>query len=314
MQFTSSENVPLYQLGSGIRTRLGALVPNGARHFFVGGTSRSDDSPELRNAGYFQTLAGALPYCRAGYGDTIFVLPGVSENVSSTGLSGLVAGTRIIGLGDPLQDDAPTFTWNAVGSTWAMSVKNCVFENLRLVLGGADEVTKAINVTAAGCAIRGCHINVGTTALLNAAIAIEIGTGAHRFRLANNRIVGEVAGAVTDGILIAGVANEIEITGNRMFFATGAVTTGNIRIAAAALRMTIEGNRITNSLASSETCINSGAVAATGEISNNFVASEAGTPVSDLIEMNAATLVRCFQNFGSDTKNTSGLLTPAVVT
>lgn len=306
-------DLPYQNIGPGHRTQWGTTLPPGGKVFYLcsGGLRDGDDT--LLSGRIVTTLAAALSQCRAGRGDVIYVLPGHSENVSATNPT-WVAGVTILGLGDPNQDDAPTFTWNAVASQWALSTKNVRIANLRLVLGGADDVTKAIVVTAAGCSIQGCVISVGTTSALNAAIAIEIGAGAHFFRLNGNYIYGEIAGAVTDGILVAGVANDVQIQNNRMFFATGAVTTGNIRIAAAALRLLIRGNQITNSLASSETCIGAGAVAVTGEVSNNYVASEAGTPVSDLIEFNAASLLRLFENYGSDTKNTSGLLTPAVVT
>jgi hypothetical protein len=312
MQPFDADSVPTYRNAFGLQTDFGIQVPIGAQYCFVGPDS-SQVPISMKNR-FYSSITAAMPFARANKGDCIFVLPGHTENVSSTWTSTLVAGTHIIGLSDVRESGAPTLTWNAVGSTIALSVANVRIANLRLIMGGADDVTRGVNVTAAGCCIDNCYINFGTTAVLNALVGIEIGAAAHSFRLSNNRIVGEILGAVTDGILVSGVANDVEIVGNRMFFATGAVTTGNIRIAAAALRMTIDSNTITNSIAASETCIGCGAFAATGVVSNNFVASEAGTPVSDLIEFNAASLLRCFQNFGTDTKNTSGLLTPAVVT
>jgi hypothetical protein len=99
-----------------------------------------------------------------------------------------------------------------------------------------------------------------------------------------------------------------------MICATTPVTQGLIRFSAAALRAVIRNNIIFNIVASGETAIACGAVAATGVIADNYVGASAGTPVSDLIEINAAASFRCFQNFGTDTANTSGLLTPAVVT
>ena len=276
--------LPNYQHDIGLRTELGAWVPPGARVIYVG-SSRIEDRPTLSGVIY-PTLAAALPQCRANMGDTIFILPGHSESVTTaTALSSLVAGTRIIGLGRGT--NRGTFRWTATGAQWAISVANVEIAGIRLQLEGIAGIVKAVNITGIQTLIRDCDIEVGS-ATGASVIAVEFGTGCHGTQFVGNVVRGTVAGAVG---------------------------TGCIRGAAvAATNVVIANNKIRNSLASSETGIGWGDAAATGWIGGNWVATEAGVPVSDGIECHTNSLFRFFDNRVTDTKGTSGLLGPAVVT
>ena len=207
----------------------------------------------------------------------------------------------------------PVFRWTATGSQWVLDDADVTIQGLRLRLEGANGVVKAIAVTGADCAILGCDIQVGSGASNKATIAIEIGAGADRFELCGNNIRGAVAGSVVNCVLVAGVADGVRICDNEILVATTVVGVGPINVTAAATQLKVMRNVIANILASSETCMSVGAVAATGVVCDNYGSTEAGTPVSAIFEFNAASLLRCFQNFGTDTKNTSGLLSPAVV-
>jgi len=303
--------LPNYQHDIGLRTELGAWVPPGARVIYVG-SSRIEDRPTLSGVIY-PTLAAALPQCRANMGDTIFILPGHSESVTTaTALSSLVAGTRIIGLGRGT--NRGTFRWTATGAQWAISVANVEIAGIRLQLEGIAGIVKAVNITGIQTLIRDCDIEVGS-ATGASVIAVEFGTGCHGTQFVGNVVRGTVAGAVTDCLLVAGVSDGLRIVGNEIVCSTGAVGTGCIRGAAvAATNVVIANNKIRNSLASSETGIGWGDAAATGWIGGNWVATEAGTPVSDGIECHTNSLFRFFDNRVTDTKGTSGLLGPAVVT
>jgi hypothetical protein len=265
-------------------------------------------------AKWVPTIADGLRRCRSGRNDVVVLLPGHTENIaaSATSFAGLVAGTRIVGLGRG--SNRPNLRWTATTSQLALSVADVTLSGCILRLEGAV-VVKGIVVTAADCGIYDCDIDVGTTASTNlATIGIELGTGAHRFELKNNYIHGIAGATPTQVIAIAGVGDGAVIEGNDIMAATSVVSVGVIDITAAATGLRIRNNFLQNRVASSETVISCGAHAITGEISWNRCASEAGTPVSDLIELNAASLARLFDNKGTDTKNTSGLLTPAVVT
>jgi hypothetical protein len=287
----------------------GIVLPVGAKVVaYVRATPMSGAPPEVEQL-RVTTLTGALARCRSGAGDTIIVLPGHTENVSSTHLSGLVAGTRIIGAAG-LGATPPTFTWNATGSTWAINVASVHIEGLRLDLGGADGVTKAINMTGADCSLVDNDIILASSAALEAAIGIEVGTGAHRFVIANNRIRGTNDGTSADCILVAAAANDGIIAHNYIHVALSAVAVGPIRFSAAALRCRILENVIISKKAASESGITCGAVAATGSIERNLIGVLAGARATDHIELGSGEFY-CFENRTCDTVNLAGLSAPA---
>jgi hypothetical protein len=304
--------LPLSNLEAGLVTEFGLLLPPGGRvAAYVRSSGFADLDPLSVESRLVTTLAAALPYARAGKGDIIVVLPGHTEDVEdATMLDGLVEGTRIVGVGNGTM--RPKFTFTETASQWTLDKADVMVAGLNLQLNGAA-VVKALNITGANTLVTRCDIDVGN-ATSAAVIAIEFGTGSVGSQLIGNQIHGLASAAVTDAILVAAAVDGLRIEGNEIFCATGAVSTGPIRIGAAATRLMIKDNIITNNLTSSETGIGCGAFAATGWIVGNYVSVEAGTPVADTIELNAACLMRCFENYGSDTKNTSGLLAPAVVT
>jgi hypothetical protein len=242
----------------------------------------------------------------------VIVLQGHTENVTATTLANMVAGTRLVGVGRGT--NRPNLRWTATTSQFVMNDADCLISNFILRMEGAV-VVKAVAVTAADCAIMNCDIDMGSTAATNlSTIGISIEAGADRFELRNNYI-HTIAGATpTQVVVVAGVCDGAVIMDNKIFAATSAVGKGVVDITAAATGLEIGRNLLQNRLASSETVMSVGAVAATGVYYDNYGATEAGTPVSDIFEANAASLLRPFQNFGTDTKGASGLLSPAVVT
>ncbi len=298
---------------TGFRTQYGGFVldPTSEVRAYVRATQPADMEPDVA-AKWVADIPSALLRCRSGRNDVVVVLAGHTENVTSTTFTNLVPGTRLVGCGRGT--NRPNLRWTATTSQFVMNDADVVISNFIFRMEGAV-VVKAIVVTAADCAIMNCDIDMGTTASTNlATIGIELGAGAHRFELRNNYI-HTIAGATpTQVVAVAGVCDGAVIQGNKIFAATSVVGVGVIDITAAATGLDISGNMLQNRVASSETCISAGAVACTGFVYDNYCGTEAGTPVSDIIELNAASLLRLFQNFGTDTKNTSGLLTPAVVT
>lgn len=307
-------SLPNFTTGVGYNTKFGPVVmePGSRVAAYVRSTGAVSDEDPVVATNLVTTLAAGLARCRSGKNDVVFVLPGHAENVTSATLTNLVPGTRVIGCGRG--SNRPNFRWTATTSQFVMNDADCVFMNMIFRCEGAV-VVKAFAVTAADCAIIGCDIDVGTTASTNlSTIGIDIGAGSHRFELRDNYIHGIAGATPTQVVAVSGVSDGVIINGNKIMAATSAVAVGPVDITAAATGLEISVNAIQNRLASSETCISCGAVAATGLVYDNYCASEAGTPVSDSIEFNAASLLRCFNNFSTDTKNTSGLLAPAVVT
>lgn len=306
-------NLPYFTTGTGFNTKFGPVVmePGARVAAYVRSTGAVSDEDPVVATNLVTTLGAGLARCRSGKNDVVFVLPGHTENVTATTLDNLVAGTRVIGCGRG--SNRPNLRWTATTSSFVMDVADVVFMNFIFRCEGAV-VAKAFDVTGADNAIVGCDIDVGTTAATNlATIGIEIGATAHRFLLADNYIHGIAGATPTNVILIDGAADGVTIVRNKIMAATSVVSVGLIDITAAATGLEIGDNLLQNRVASSETVVSIGAVAATGVAYRNFSATEAGTPVSDSFESNAAGLLRYFQNFATDTKNTSGLLAPAVV-
>lgn len=298
---------------TGFRTQYGGFVvdPGSEVVAYVRATQYAN-MPNDMAAKWVADIPSALLRCRSGRNDVVVVLQGHTENVTSTTFTNLVPGTRLVGTGRG--SNRPNLRWTATTSQLVMNDADCIMSNFILRMEGAV-VVKAVAVTAADCGIYNCQIDMGSVAATNlATIGIELGAGADRFELRGNYITTIAAATPTQVVAVAGVCDGAIICDNKILAATSAVSKGVIDITAAATGLEIGYNILQNRLASSETVFSTSAVACTGVCYDNYAATEAGTPVSDAFEPNAACLIRFFNNAATDTKNTSGLLAPAVVT
>jgi hypothetical protein len=317
-------NLPFSGFMAGNSSERGIYVSPGARTILLcNSTSRTGDDPAVTArcyGGTQGTLAGALALCRANMGDTIFVLPGHSENVGATALAALVAGTRIIGVstGGPNQDSAPTFTWNATTSTWAISVKNVEISGLRLLMDGANGVVAPINITAAGCRLIGNYMRWSSGASNLATTAITVGSGATDTVIAYNQVVGAAAGVCTDGIKLLGATTpDNTIIARNVMHAACTAANGLINVTVAAINVFISDNIIENVTASSSVGILTGAVACDGTCSGNLITiKNTGTLTSGTvgIKIGAGTLMGFFNNQGVNDPVKSGILLPSADT
>lgn len=166
------------------------------------------------------TLNGALAKCQSGRGDIVYVLPGHAESLTAAdSWSNLVAGTKIIGLGD-LGADAPTFTWTATAATVLADVANVRLQNLNLLLAGPLASTTALTVTvgivgtAAGWKIIGCNINVAVDTDQLCTTGLTLAAGCDDWTFANNEIWGGTTGTITGVIVTTGAVDRLKIVGN----------------------------------------------------------------------------------------------------
>ena len=308
-------NLPFMAVG-GMGTPAVQLLPPAARiaaYVRSGGPADADDEEVKRRM--YTTLAAALGQVRAGKGDTIYVLPGHSENVTdATMLDNLVAGTRIVGIGNPFQDDAPTFDWTNTAGEWTVDQKNVSIENLRLTISGAAGVTKGIDITAASCSLRNCFIETADSTN-KATIAIEVGSTATHCHLVGNYFAGSKGDDSTDVIKVVGgtVPSNLRVLGNTMFCSATEIN-GLIHITVAALNIEIAHNVLYNTEASSTACIVIDAVAADGMIHHNMMGTlNDGVATAQGTIFGAGSLMKCFENYSGDEANKSGVLTPAAV-
>lgn len=292
------------------------LLPPGSRvAAYVRSTGAQSGDDPFTQANLVPTLAAGLARARSGLGDTVVVLPGHSESVTdATMLTGLVAGTRIMGFGRG--SNMPVFRWTATAAQWAIAVADVTIQGLRLRLEGANGVVKAINVTAADVGIYGCDIEASSGASNKATIGIEIGTGADRAELIGNIFRGVAAGVVTDVVKVAGTADQVRIADNELA-AAGTSATGLIHVTAVATNIKILRNIVSNLTAASVAGIGIDNVGVTGVIASNFLnCLSTGAMVSGTAGIafptGSAQLVRCFQNFVSNDPRTSGLILPTV--
>lgn len=93
------------------------------------------------------TIDAAINLCTANQGDTVVVLPGHTEAVTSTSLSCDVAGVRFIGLGSGA--NKPTLTFGVTSSRINVTAAGCTWQNFRFQAGVGDVVTAVLHATAA---------------------------------------------------------------------------------------------------------------------------------------------------------------------
>lgn len=276
---------------------------------------QTGDDPFIAN-NLVTTLNDGLARCRSGMYDVVYVLPGHAENVTSaTALSSLVAGTRIIGVGDPLRTNAPAFTWTALTAQWAINVANVSIENLNLSICGADQITKGILVTGTCCSITNCAITVATGAALRSAIAVEWGSGATYGRFCSNRIVGTAVDAGIAVKVVGGTVPSFFTFCDNVGHAGLTVATGFLNVTVAALGLEIHRNRLYNTLAASTACISFSNVACDGFVTDNRLGTKNdGVATAQGIIVGGASVLCVFsENYSVDEKAKSGVLTPGAV-
>lgn len=230
--------LPLYGIGGGVRTTLGTNIPPGGQVVaYVRASPVSGDDNKIEEMRY-STLNAALNKCRSGAGDIVIVLPGHAENISTADqMSNLVAGTRIIGLGQGTS--RPTFTWTAAGSTFLFDVANVSLHNCILEMAGPPGSTTAlsvaapITVSAAGCAITNCLIRTSVDADQLATVPIKLTDAADDCALIGLRMYGATAGESTTMVDVLG-ADRLLMEDCVVMGATSSTTVGVMRFAATA--------------------------------------------------------------------------------
>jgi hypothetical protein len=126
---------------------VGSFAPVGPRGkaFFVDSNvaASSGQSPAEAVA----TIDAAINLCTANQGDTVYVMPGHTEAVTSTSIACDVAGVTFIGLGSGSMK--PILTFGATDSRINVTAANCTWQNFRFTAGVGDVVTAVLHATAA---------------------------------------------------------------------------------------------------------------------------------------------------------------------
>jgi len=198
------------------------------------GHGKNPDSP-------FLTLAYAKSAASAG--DTIFVMPGHTETLSSaTGAAVLtvnLARLKIIGLGG--MTTKPTFLIDGHASNYVtVTAADVVFENLCFKAGHAD-IVKGFNVAAAGCEFRNCQFLENDTAE-NFLVTIQTTAAGDDLKITGCTFDGVTQ--ATECVELVGANNRAVITDNKIngLFSVSAIS----NITAACLGIDISRNYIAN--------------------------------------------------------------------
>lgn len=219
-------------MARGLRTEFGTFAPPGGQ---VVAYVHSSGVAKLGGAAagmppVLTTLNAALKLCAAGNGDTVLVLPGHAENISAADqMSSLVAGTRIIGLGNGM--NRPTFTWTAAAATFLLDVANVRLENCILNMDpGAGTVTVAapITISAAGVQIVDCKIRMGTDVNSTVTIGITTTAAADDLELVGLDVYGAQASVITTAIRLVG-ADRLRMVGCSISAGTSANAVGVVQ-------------------------------------------------------------------------------------
>lgn len=302
--------LPFYQSQAGSQTERGIYAAPGSRVIYLCNAARTGDDQEITRR-VVSTLATALSYCRANMNDTIVVLPGHSESVTTTPT--FVAGVRIIGVGNGA--NRPVFRWTATTSIWTVAAADVVFSNLRLRLEGAV-VVRGINVTAADVVFSGCEFEMVSGASNYATTGVEFSGSSDRGTISGCRFRGTANGTVTDGVKISGTGDGYLVQ-NSLFHFGGHITNGLLHVTGAATNVVVRDCDLFNTVATSQQCVVVDDVAATGFFTrvHTGVLNSAGAAASQGFLFGGTNpLIRCSQTFCDDEKSKNSILSPAVAT
>jgi hypothetical protein len=276
----------------------GSLMTTGNVFFVDSGNALGVDDPiaGVDSSRPFLTLDYAIGQCTASTGDVIFCMPGHAETVAAADITMDVIGVSVIGLGHG--DNRPTFTFDATGSTIAMSAASTRLSNVILTPGIAA-VDAAI--TATGAAVEIDNIETKIAAVYEFDIGISV-TG-------NNTIIRDCVINTLDG---AGSATGISLDGCERVLITRNVIQGNFsdsaisNLAAQAIQITITHNVISNQSAAGVILMDT---LATGTIAYNSLSARSSTLLDTTLFIPGDTL--CNENYLCNEVDTTGVVLPA---
>lgn len=206
----------------------------------------------------FSTVNLALAACVSGRGDTIYILPGYTENIAGANAWSGLAGTDITIVGMGRGTNRPAFTWTANGATLLMNQANFKIFNCQMFLAGpqvngsALTVAAPITVSAAGCEISSCEIWWGFDADQIVTIGITTTAAADNFKFNRNRCYAETAAVPTTTFLRLTGADNIEIDGTHIIGPGSTTAIGPVQqTTTGCLKAYIHDSNFQNTLASS---------------------------------------------------------------
>ena len=258
-------------------------------------------------ASFETTIDRALAKCRSNRGDTVAVLPGHTESVSSADYFsslGTKTGVSVVGMG--YGTNRPTLTWTVAGSTMLFDAAGFRLENFNLNLAGAHAAGSAltvaapITVSAAGCGINKCSILWGFDADQIVGVGITV-TGADYFRFNDNWAFSTTAAAPTTTFLQITDSDFLQMYRTKIQGSASATTVGPVQfVTTASLGIDMQYCVIQNQLAASVHAV-------TGMAANTGSAFQCGFGIMDNATAQGWVTPGQVQLIGCQTSNDAGV-------
>lgn len=308
--------VPYFSALPALATPHGTLLkPGGRVAAYLRSTGVADGDDQFTNsAPLVTTLQQACAYCRSGKNDVIYVLPGHAENISTADqVTNLVAGTQIISAGRPGQSNNPTFTWTAAAATFLFDVADCSLVGLNLKFTGANTIASPFTISAQGCSILACDIDMGSGASNDSQNPITVATGADHVLISGNKMYcSGAADALIQAILVSGAVQAPLITSNYLAGPTTTTTKGLVHFSGAATNVWVAYNNIVNATADGVGMSIAGSTAVTGFFAYNNVSLNGTTATAAskavLFSASVTSTATAIQNFCSDEASKLGVV------
>ena len=314
---------PNLNSGYGLSFIAGLLNNRPGRMFFVSSVTtanlinwvqnmiRPDGEGTIR---FHSTVLSAMNATVAGRGDTIFVLPGHTENIANaTALVANKAGVSVIGLGYGTMRPTLTFITAATANI-PVSAANVTFENVLFVANFADITSVFTVTTGPNLVVRNCEFR-DTSSILNflTIVTTTVSVVADGLTFVGNRLSILGTTAATTPIKIAGTHSRVQIMDN--FIVKAVLNNTSCLLSHGALVVTnleMARNRLFSANTDSATggfLITTSSTTNTGMVYDNYVN---GLDVAGAILVTAGSKYGMFNNLYDGDVDASGFVLPAI--
>jgi hypothetical protein len=200
-----------YSFGGGLPTFNGMPMVGGTpleittgRTFWVGSTTYTTGgaAPSNGNKGTsptqaWSTLDYALSRTTSGMGDTIYVMPGFTQNITAAGsITFSTTGVKVIGLGEGSLRPTLYFT-TAAAATLAVTSDNCKMKNFYIDMTKVNAVASGILVSANNFWFDQNEIYFAKASYVAIKVMSTVGTTLTNLKITGNKIHGDEVASCT---------------------------------------------------------------------------------------------------------------------
>ncbi len=262
----------------------------------------------------YTTVDNAINACVASRGDTIIVLPGHTETVSSaTAINLDIAGITIVGIG--AGSLKPTLTLDtAATAKLPVSAANITVKGIKFVANFADITTVFLLTTAQGFTVTECEF-IDTSSSLNflTVVTTTVAVVADNLTFTKNKIIGKATTAATTPIKIVGTHDRLVINDNYINLAILNNTSGVLAHAALVVtNLEMYRNRVfrpNTDTSGGGILITTSSTTNTGIVADNYVFT---SDTAAAILVTAGSIYGMFNNLHIGDADASGYVLPAI--